>query len=211
LAITLRALRAAGATRATLCVSHLREQIEDEFGKRWSGLDIDYCYDLDGLGTAGPLRQLTDWTTPALVMNGDILTTLDFGRLHRAHTENRNALTVATQRREFNVPFGVLDFAENGRVRGIQEKPAIPMDVSTGIYVIDPEVRDLLPEGVRTDMPSLVRALAESGRPVGAYPFTDTWHDVGTPQTYEAAQRDFLAGPHRYLARESAGTSGERP
>jgi len=213
LEITLFRLRQAGADRVTLCVSHLGEVIERAIGSG-DALDIavDYCHDPSPLGTAGPLREVPDWDTPALVMNCDILTTLDFGRLHRRHLDSEAWLTVATQRRTVVIPFGVLEVAEaGGEVRAIREKPSLPFEVSSGIYVVDPKARSLIPPQEPMDMPTLMRALLEQGHLVEASAFTDAWHDIGTPAGYQAAQRDFATEPAAYLLPEMArlaATSG---
>lgn len=201
LEITLLRLRQAGADRVTLCVSHLGEMIERAIG---SGdaleITVDYCHDPAPLGTAGPLRQVPDWDEPALVMNCDILTALDFGRLYRRHVDSGAWLTVATQRRHVVVPFGVIEFAETGHeVRAIREKPSLPFEVSSGVYVVDPKARELIAAQEPMDMPAFMRALLEEGHPVEASPFTDVWHDIGTPEDYQAAQRDFAADPTAYL------------
>jgi NDP-sugar pyrophosphorylase family protein len=201
LEITLLRLREAGADRVTLCVSHLGEMIRQVIGSGDAlGIAVEYCYDPILLGTAGPLRQVPHWDEPALVMNCDILTALDFGRLYRLHVDSGARLTVATQRRHVVVPFGVVEFAETGHeVRAIKEKPSLPFDVSAGIYVVDPKAKDLIPMQEPTDMPALMRALLEEGHPVQASPFTDVWHDIGTPAGYQAAQRDFATDPTAYL------------
>ncbi|MEU1630947.1 sugar phosphate nucleotidyltransferase [Streptomyces sp. NPDC020096] len=210
LEINLLQLRQAGATRVTLCVSHLGHAIEREIvnGEQF-GLRVDYCRDPGLLGTAGPLRLVPDWSVPALVVNCDILTSLDFGRLYRTHRESDRTLTIATKRREIAVPFGVLDVADQGTVRAIREKPSLSFDVSAGIYVVNPEVHSLIPTDEPTDMPSLIRALLKRGSSVGTYPFTERWHDIGTPDSYEAARNEYLADPHAFLAPEPVGITGE--
>jgi NDP-mannose synthase len=211
LEITLLQLRQAGATRVTLCVSHLSYAIEREFndGERL-GLRIDYCRDPGLLGTAGPLRHVPEWRLPALVVNCDILTSLDFARLYRTHRESNRTLTVATQRRDIAVPFGVLDLTDHGSVQAIREKPTLSFDVSAGIYVVNAEARALIPADEPTDMPSLIHALLERSSPVGTYPFTARWHDIGTPDSYQAAQNEYLADPHAFLSPEPVGVTGER-
>jgi NDP-sugar pyrophosphorylase family protein len=199
LEIMLRKLRTCGFIRVTLCVSHLGELIRREFddGARL-GLAIDYCWDREPLGTAAPLLRVSNWEAPALVMNGDILTALDFGSLMQAHQRGGALMTVASYRVEVPVDFGVLDIDE-GRVRGIREKPRIPVDVAAGIQVVDPAVRAHLPQEGQLDMPMLVSALIAGGHRVLAHSFTEAWHDIGTPASYEAARMDFLIDPPRYV------------
>lgn len=200
LEITLRRLRASGFTRVTLCVSHLGEMICREFGDGgWLGLSIDYAWDHTLLGTAAPLSSVSGWAESALVMNGDILTAIDFSTLVEAHRRAGGLLTVAIHRLHVPLDFGVVDFDEHHRVHTIREKPSIPVDIAAGIQVVDPEVRTYLPRTMPLDMPALVTALIADGHPVQAYPFTEPWHDVGTPTSYEAARKDFLIDPTRYI------------
>jgi NDP-mannose synthase len=201
LEITLLRLREAGADRVTLCVSHLGEMIRQVIGSGEAlEIAVEYCHDPTPLGTAGPLRQVPRWDEPALVMNCDILTALDFGHMYRLHVDSGAWLTVATQRRHVVVPFGVIEFAETGHeVRAIREKPSLPFEISAGIYVVDPKARELIPVQEPMDMPALMRGLLEEGHPVQASSFIDVWHDIGTPAGYQAAQRDFAADPTAYL------------
>jgi NDP-sugar pyrophosphorylase family protein len=200
LEITLIRLRQAGADLVTLCVSHLSEAIEREIGTGEDfGLHVDYCHDPGLLGTAGPLRGVSRWTEPALVMNCDLLTALDFGALFDAHLGSGRKLTVATQSRDVVVPFGVVQFTANGEVEAVREKPALPFDVSCGMYVVDPSVRTLIPPDTGMDMPDLMQALLEGGHRIGAYPFADDWHDIGNPESYRTAQANFAAEPSAYL------------
>ncbi|MET8453991.1 sugar phosphate nucleotidyltransferase [Streptomyces sp. NPDC005209] len=211
LEITLLQMRRAGATRITLCVSHLSHLIEREFGNgQRLGLRIDYCHDPGRLGTAGPLRHVSDWNSPALVVNCDILTSLDFGRLHRAHCESGRVLTIATKRRDITVPFGVLEVTDQGAVQSISEKPTLSFDVSAGIYVVNAEVRSRISADGPMDMPLLVQTLLENGSSVGASPFTARWHDIGTPDSYQTAQNEYLADPRAFLAPEYVAAMAER-
>jgi NDP-sugar pyrophosphorylase family protein len=199
LEITLRRLRACGFSRVTLCVSYRGDMIRQEFGDGGRlGLSIDYCWDRSPLGTAAPLMLVREWETPALVLNGDVLTSLDFASVMTAHRRNGGLMTVATHRSHVAVDFGVLDIAD-GRVRGIQEKPRIPIDVAAGVQVIDPAVRAYLPDHGQLDMPMLVAALIAEEQDVFAHPFDDPWYDIGTPASYEAAGMAFRVDPARYL------------
>lgn len=199
LEILLRRLRSCGFDRATLCIAHLGDMIRDEFGDGARlGLAIDYCIDEPPCGTAAPLRQVPDWDTPAVVMNADILTAVDFAHLHGIHVRSGCLLSVAVRRREVPMDLGVLHVAA-GQVRAIWEKPTLAVDVSSGMYVIDPVVRELIPAGSTVDMPDLIESLIGSGEDVYAYRFADAWHDIGTPAGYLAAEREFLADPEHYL------------
>ncbi|MFE4668214.1 sugar phosphate nucleotidyltransferase [Streptomyces sp. NPDC056716] len=199
LEVIIRRLRNAGFRHITLCVSHLADQIEAEFGDGGTlGVRIDYSTDPQPMGTAAPLARVADWNTPALVMNGDVLTALDFADLHRTHQDNGAILTVASHRRPVPMGFGVLDI-RGDLVAGIWEKPTLHLDISAGIYVANPAVLDAMTPGEPIDMPDLVAAMMERGHRVHAYSFSDRWHDIGTPERYEEAKRCFAENPDLYL------------
>ncbi|GAA2868896.1 hypothetical protein Acy02nite_40660 [Actinoplanes cyaneus] len=199
LEIALRRLRACGFDRITLCVSHLREMIEAEIGDGSRlGLSVDYVVDHNSLGTAAPLSLVPDWTEPAVVMNGDVLSVVDFAALHRSHVADGNAMTVAYLPRAARVSVGLLEMAGD-RAVALREKPSFDWNVSCGIYVADPLVRKYLPEGERTDMPALINTLIDKGEPVRGYRVPGAWHDVGTPDRYRRACTEFEADPQLYL------------
>ncbi|MEO3930164.1 sugar phosphate nucleotidyltransferase [Micromonosporaceae bacterium B7E4] len=196
-------LRAAGAERITMCLAHLGDMIRTAFGDGTGyGVRIDYTVDPQPLGTAGPLLLVPGWESPALVVNGDVLTTLDFGDLYRYHHAG-GVLTVAAYRHRQPVALGVLDIV-NGRVTTIREKPEIDVDVSAGVYVADPSVRAYVPPGHPMDMPDLIGALLRAGRRVGAYRFGGDWHDIGRPESYAAAQRRFAENPSLFFTSDRA-------
>lgn len=198
-------LRRAGFDRLTFCVSHFGELVQRDFGNgdRF-GVAIDYCWDRTPLGTAAPLRLVPDWTTPALVMNGDILTSTDFGELFAAHQQRRPIMTVAVRHIQIPVDYGVLDLADDGRVTGIREKPRITVNFSSGIYVIDPAVRAYIPPDCRMDMPELLATAIDRGERVRAHRAFGSWHDIGTVGSYHAAAGAFLADPGTYVTMDPA-------
>ncbi|MFE2040287.1 sugar phosphate nucleotidyltransferase [Streptomyces sp. NPDC059477] len=209
LEVIIRRLRNAGFRHITLCVSHLADQIEAEFGDGGTlGVRIDYSADPQPMGTAAPLARVADWNTPALVMNGDVLTALDFADLYRTHQNSGAVLTVASHRRPVPMGFGVLDI-RGDLVAGIWEKPTLHLDISAGIYVANPAVLDVMTPGEPIDMPDLVAAMMERGHRVHAYSFSDRWHDIGTPERYEEAKRCFAENPDLYLRNiDAEGRSG---
>jgi NDP-mannose synthase len=207
LEISLRRLHDAGVTRVTLCVSHFGQMIEQAFGSgQRLGLDIDYVTDKDPLGTAAPLLAVRDWTGPAVVANGDVLSQIDFAELHHTHRRDGNDMTVVVHRMESPVNYGVVHVGAAGRITSIREKPRLTFDVSAGIYVVEPRVRRHFPEGLPLDMPDLIAHLLATDRTVRAYRFDGPWHDVGTPVSYATAQRHFAAAPDRYLRVQATAT-----
>ncbi|MFC7545956.1 sugar phosphate nucleotidyltransferase [Plantactinospora sp. GCM10030261] len=207
LEIIIRRLRDCGFDRITLCIAHLGDMIKDEFGDgRHLGVAVDYCAEERPLGTAAPLHLVPDWTSPAVVMNGDILTTIDFADLHRQHTTSGNLLTVAFHKSLLHAGVGVLR-VRDGRVQQIWEKPNVEWNINAGIYVADPRVRDHIPRSDAADMPGLINALLADGQQVTGYGFSGQWYDIGTPFRYQKAMKEFLTHPDRYL-RPDAPSNG---
>jgi NDP-sugar pyrophosphorylase family protein len=184
-------LKGCGFTDVVFCVGYLSHLIRAVFENRENGdLNISYVQEKDALGTAGPLRLVEGLDDTFLVMNGDVLTDLDYGDLVRYHRERGNVLTVATHERSIKIDYGVLHLRK-GRteadIAGYQEKPEIRSTVSMGIYVLEPSVLEHVPEGTPFDFPDLVQELLRHGAPLGAYRFDGLWFDIGRREDYEHA------------------------
>lgn len=209
LEVILRQLRKASFTRVTLCVSYLSEMIEEALGDGTRfGVNIDYCRDAAPLGTAGPLRLVANWSTAALIMNCDILTSVDLAGLVRSHQDSGAMLTVGYRLCPVPVDFGMLEISAGERIVGIREKPSIEVAVASGIYAADPRVRSYLPEGKPMGMPELIDTLARQDCLVRAAHLAGPWHDIGTPDRYDAAVRAFSANPDVFLSHH---VTPERP
>jgi NDP-mannose synthase len=181
-------LENAGIVNVNFCVGYLAHLIEAVFESRENGhVNITYVREPEALGTAGPLRLVDGLDNTFIVMNGDVLTTLDYEELVAFHREQGNALTIATRERSIKIDYGLLHLDGESRVREYEEKPTISSRVSMGIYVMEPEVIDLVPQGEYFDFPDLVRVLLEEGEPVGAYDHTGLWFDIGRQEDYERA------------------------
>ncbi len=130
-----------------------------------------------------------------LVMNGDVLTALDYASLLEVHRASGNVLTVASHRRTVRSDYGVLHLdgaaGETRRVTGFEEKPEIPYVVSMGVYAMEPRALDFIEEGARMDLPDLVHKLLEAGEPVGSYLYEGYWLDIGRHEDYEQALIEF--------------------
>ena len=124
-------------------------------------------------------------------MNGDVLTTLNFQDLIRAHQKTKPAATIAVQSRKIKIDFGVVDHNSANEIVGYNEKPSIDYCVSMGIYVFDPRVLPYIPEDQYFDFPELVQKLIDEGEKVISYPFDGYWQDLGNPEDYEQAIIDF--------------------
>jgi NDP-sugar pyrophosphorylase family protein len=190
--ILLRQLGNQGFKRITLAVGHLAGLIQAYFkqGQDW-GVELDYAYETTPLGTAGPIARLPREERALLVLNGDLLTTLDFAQLVRFHYENRAVATIGTKRRTETVQFGVIEKAANGQITEYKEKPNLDYLVSMGIYVFSPAVREYIPRSQKFDFPELVQRLLDNKQRVLAFESDAYWMDIGRPDDYQRANEDF--------------------
>lgn len=191
LEIVVRQLVAAGVTRITLAVGHLAELIRAFFSTHELAEVIEYSHERTPLGTVGPLAQIPDLDESFLVMNGDVLTTLDYQALIAYHADRGAWLTIASHERRVDLDFGILELGDGPTVVDYLEKPTQTHSVSMGIYMFDPRVLQYIPHGRRLDFPDLVKALLADRRPVTAYRFDGIWLDIGRPDDYARANEVF--------------------
>lgn len=195
--VLMRRLIAFGLTDITLTLGHLAELLKAYFMNReelTGQMRLRYVEETVPTGTAGSLASVPGLDQTFLVLNGDLLTDLDFHRLVRFHRERRAALTIATHERTVKVDLGVLEYDDTQRIRAYREKPETTYDVSMGIYVYEPEVLEFIEPGVYLDFPDLVGRLLDAGRAVYACPCADSlWLDIGRPDDYAVAQEIFTA------------------
>jgi NDP-mannose synthase len=194
--VVVRQLEAAGFRDLVIAVGHLAHLIRAVFGDGSSyGVAIRYHEEEEALGTAGPLASIDGLDETFLMMNGDVLTTLDYGELVRAHREAGNVLTIATHRRVVQADYGILHVdgtrGATDCVVAYEEKPELPYTVSMGVYVLEPDAVALVPPARRFDLPDLVLALLAAGQPVGSFLFDGYWLDIGRHDDYERAQSDY--------------------
>ncbi len=197
--LIIRQLAQAGFDRIDLCVGHLGHLIRaylTESDAVPEGVEVNFVWEDQPLGTAGALRLIERPTEPFLVMNGDILTTLPYGQLMRFHNASGSALTIASHPKTVRLSLGVIE-GEQGTVSGYVEKPSLRYEVSMGIYVYDPSVIDLIPHGP-FDFPNVVLLLIEAARAVQTYHFDGTWFDIGTTAEHERAMAAFAEDPSSF-------------
>jgi NDP-sugar pyrophosphorylase family protein len=185
-------LRLCGFTRITLAVGYLSHLIEAVFGDGSAyGVSIDYHYERLPLGTAGALAGIDELDEPFLMMNGDVITTLDFAELVDTHVSSGNALTIATQLRTATIDFGVLRLAQGEerlrQVVGYLEKPQSDYVVSMGVYVVSPHLLRLIEPDAYLDFPDLVLQALAADELVGSYDYDGLWLDIGRHEDYEQA------------------------
>jgi NDP-mannose synthase len=197
LEIVLQQLQSHDIVDVTLCVGHLSHLIEAVVGDGSAqGTSVTYVREPHAFGTAGPLRLVEDLDSTFIVMNGDILTTLDYRALLRHHREQKNVVTIAAKKRRIKVDYGVLHVGGNGhrgRLRRFVEKPEMTSRVSMGIYVMEPSVLRAIPSSGAFDFPDLIRSLLNDGKPIGVYDFGGLWFDIGRPEDYEQASEAWAA------------------
>jgi NDP-sugar pyrophosphorylase family protein len=192
LQIVLDQLASCGFTSVTLAINHLGPLIRAFVGDgtRW-GLSIDYVEEDKPLSTVGPLFGLRDrLPDDFLVMNGDILTDLDYADLLHTHGLSGSRLTVATAERTHKIEFGVLEI-EAGQILGFREKPELSYQVSMGVYGMSRKTLAPYPPGLPFGFDQLVLDLLDRGEYPATYPFTGFWLDIGRPEDYDEANRTF--------------------
>src|SRR5258705_12921088 len=196
LEILLRQLKAHGVHHVTVLTGHLAYLIQGYFADGASlGLSIDYLHEDEPLGTAGPLRQLAGTLhDDFFVLNGDLLTDLDFATLMLRHRESRAIATVSTFSRTEKIELGVLQIDAGGLVTGYEEKPTLSYDVSMGVYAMSPSVLDRVPTGYY-DMPTLVLDLLAAGQRVASHRHPRRWLAIRRGDHHQQANRPDPAHP----------------
>ncbi|MBS1708449.1 MAG: nucleotidyltransferase family protein [Armatimonadetes bacterium] len=187
-------LRDSGIREVSLTTHYLPEIIESHFGDGSQfGVNINYVNEETPLGTAGALRLLSSPTYPLLVINGDILTNVDFRRMKEFHEEHDADLTLAVRPHETQIPYGVVE-TDGALLTSLVEKPTVTHFVNAGIYLLGEHAFDHIGVDGRLDMTQLVDALLADGKRVATFPLTEYWIDIGHISDYEQAQTDFANG-----------------
>jgi NDP-sugar pyrophosphorylase family protein len=199
LEVIVKQLAAAGFTRITLAVNHQAEIIKAFFmdGSKW-GIPIDYSLEDKPLGTMGPLRLIKDLPDNFLVMNGDILTDLDYADFHDAHVRHGEVFTISSYVREQLVDYGVLETTE-GRLSGLREKPRMNYEVSMGVYMMSRQALDFIPSGSAYGFDNLMHDLVAARKNVTVRKFAGYWLDIGRPDDYAQAIDEFESMRKRFI------------
>jgi NDP-sugar pyrophosphorylase family protein len=192
LELLLRQLAYYEFTEIVLAVGYRAEYIQAFVtdGKKY-GLTVRYSLETQPLGTAGPLGLISGLDEPFLIMNGDLLTSLNFRAVMESHLKRQATATVGITLQRIQVSLGVIDQDDQQRITGWREKPTHDYWVSMGISALNPSVLSLIPPGQPFDMPDLIRTLIQQEQPVFTYPFENGyWLDIGRPDDYEKALRE---------------------
>jgi NDP-mannose synthase len=200
LEVVLRQLAAAGIRRVVVTLGHMAHLFVAGIGdgSRF-GLKIDYCFEDEPLGTAGPIRLVQDLEDDFLVMNGDLLTTLDFRDLVKTHVSHAAWGTIALHKREVKIDYGVVETTPEGQLSQYIEKPTMHYEVSMGINVLSRRCVDFIPASGPFQMPELMMAMRDAGKTVLCYKTDCYWQDIGRFDDYQQASADFVESQSRFL------------
>lgn len=200
LELIVRQLVRHGFRHITMAVNHQAEIIKAffEHGSKWD-IRIDYSLESKPLGTMGPLRLMDDLPENFLVMNGDVLTDLNYSNLFEEHVASGSILTVSSSRRVQTVDYGVLKTDASGYLVGFEEKPSLNYEVSMGIYVLSARVLSHIPTDTLYGFDNLMLDLIAAGEQVAVRCFEGYWLDIGRPDDYMKAIEEFETMRSRFL------------
>ncbi|MBD0381594.1 sugar phosphate nucleotidyltransferase [Paenibacillus sedimenti] len=191
LEIIVKQLRHYGFTSITMACGYLSGLIQTYFGDGSSrGVSITYHVESEPLGTVGAIKSLNRLEGPFLVINCDVLTTLDFARFREFHMKGGSLLTIASQKKGIPIELGVLE-TQDDYVTNFIEKPSQSAYVSMGIYMMNPAVIDYIPDHQYFDIPDLIHALLAANEKVRHYENNDFWLDIGRPSDYTRANEEY--------------------
>lgn len=181
-----------GFVNIVMCVGYKSNIIQDFFeeGSKF-GANIEYVAENKRMGTAGALSLLNAKPNePFFVMNGDLLTNVNFEHLLEFHLANNSIATMCVREYDFQVPYGVVN-VEHGKILSIEEKPVQKFFVSAGIYMLNPDCIDIIPENEFYDMPTLFEKLISMNENTISFPLREYWLDIGRIDEYEKANFEY--------------------
>jgi NDP-sugar pyrophosphorylase family protein len=200
LEIVMRQLVQHGFIDLTLAVGYLAELLMAYCGDGSKfGARIDYSREDQPLGTAGPIALVPNLNETFLVMNGDLLTTIDYSAMLKNHRERGALATIACFQRDVKIDLGVIDVDSDNWVADYIEKPTFHYTVSMGIYIFEPAILNYIPLGQHLDLPELVLKLLKEEQRVNVFNFDGSWLDIGRHDDYERAIEEFARHPQDFL------------
>lgn len=192
LEIIIRQLANHGFKHVTLAVNHQADLFSAFFGdgSKW-GVKITYSLEREALGTMGPLRLIDDLPEQFLIMNGDVLTDIDYGAAFREHLAGDRLFTIFAAARKQKIDFGVLHLDESSQLTGFEEKPELAYTVSMGIYAASRRILDRIPPGKSFGFDQLMLSFLQTGDRVDVHQHHGYWLDIGRPDDYERASEEW--------------------
>ena len=185
---TLSGLRNSGIENVVISLNHMGDQIRRHIGTgRRRDLNVDYVMETRRLGTAGALALLEPRPEkPFVVMNGDLMTNLNYARLLEFQKEEDYDMVLCVRQHAIQIPYGVVEVVD-GNFESLREKPNVESFINAGIYVLKPDCIDLVPDQLFFDMTDMIEAVRKKGGKVGIFPILEYWRDIGRPEDLEAA------------------------
>jgi NDP-mannose synthase len=200
LEVILRQLISHGFDHITMAVNHQADLIKSFFndGAKW-GVKIDYSLEEKPLGTMGPLQKVEALPDNFLVMNGDVLTDLDFSKFYHDHSITNQLFTISSFSRDQKIDYGVLEKDSNNYLRNFIEKPLNQYEVSMGIYMINKKILDYIPVDIQYGFDNLMLDLIDDKKKVSVQTFNGYWLDIGRPDDYMKAIDEFDQMKSRFI------------
>jgi len=200
LEIVIRQLVGHGFKEITMAVGYHAELIIAYCGDGSKfGADISYSKEENPMGTAGPLSLISGLDDTFLVMNGDLLTDLNYEKMLANHRLRKTMATLAVFKKEVKIDLGVVKIDKSNHIENYIEKPVYQYDVSSGIYIFEPSVLKYLKKGIKTDLPELILRLLKDGRKVNSFRFKGYWLDIGRHDDYDKAILEYENNPKRFI------------
>jgi len=192
LQVIIEQLKTFGINDFVISLGYLGGLIEAFFGDGSKfNCNIEYVIENEPLGTAGPISLLPEIEEDYLFMNGDILTTLDFNKAIQFHKQNSNFMTICSFKKKIRSSLGILEIDQENEVINYHEKPENEYLVSTGIYILNPAIKNFINKNEKIDLPQLVLRLIKKKKRVKSFLIEGDWFDIGTPEDLELALKYF--------------------
>ena len=199
--LTIEKLQKAGIEHVDVSTNYRAVNIVEHFGDgKAFGIELNYLQEDRPLGTAGALGLMDTPEKTLLVINGDIITHVDLGKMFSYHKKQQAELTIGVRQYGVQVPYGVID-CDGPNVRKLREKPQISFLVNAGVYLLEPSVYAYISKGERLDMTDLIQRLLDSNSKVVSFPIIEYWLDIGQPADYERAQNDAKNGKYNNVSK----------
>ena len=202
LEVIVRQLENYSFSHITMAVNHQADLIQAYFGdgSKW-GIKIDYSLEKKALSTMAPLKLIKDLPESFLVMNGDVLTDLNFSKFYQNHVDNKNIFTISSYTREVKSEFGVLETNKDDVLIGFKEKPVSQYEVSMGIYMVSKKVLKYIPTNKAYGFDDLMLDLIASETKPLINKYKGYWLDIGRPDDYEIAIEEFEKKKNLFLGK----------